>query len=87
MAKRYEKCNQKTQIKEEQTIQWRKDTKCNQKPYIKEGQTIQWRKDTKSVIRSHISKKDRQYNGEKEKNNMKLNDVQNTTQNTKNREC
>jgi hypothetical protein len=33
--------------------------------FIKEGQTIQWTKDTKGEIKSHKSKKDRQYNGQK----------------------
>jgi hypothetical protein len=37
----------------------------NQKPHIKEEQTIQWPQDTKVVIRSRISKKNRQYNGHK----------------------
>ena len=37
----------------------------NQKPYIKEEQTIQWPEDTKGVIRSRISKKDGQHNGQK----------------------
>jgi len=41
MAIRYQRCNQKPGIKEEQTIQWPKDTKRgNQKPGIEEEQTI-----------------------------------------------
>jgi hypothetical protein len=36
----------------------------NQKPYIKEEQTIQWPEDTKGVIRSRISKKNKQHNGQ-----------------------
>ena len=36
----------------------------NQKPYIKEEQTIQWSQETKGVIRSRISKKNRQHNGQ-----------------------
>ena len=39
----------------------------NQNPYIKEGQTIQWTKDTNGIIRIRISKKDRQYNGQKKR--------------------
>jgi hypothetical protein len=37
----------------------------NQNPYIEEEQTTQWPKDTKGVIRIHISKKNRQHNGQK----------------------
>jgi hypothetical protein len=37
----------------------------NQNPYIKEEQTTQWPKDTKGAIRIHISKKNRQHNGQK----------------------
>ena len=37
----------------------------NQNPYIEEEQTTQWPKDTKGAIRIHISKKNRQYNGQK----------------------
>jgi hypothetical protein len=39
--------------------------------------------DTKGVIRSCKSKKDRKYNGQKKKNKMTNNDLQNTTQQTK----
>ena len=38
---------------------------CNQKPYINEGYTTQWANDTKGAIRSRISMKDRQHNGQK----------------------
>jgi hypothetical protein len=37
----------------------------NQKTYIEERQTTQWPEDTKGVIRSRISKKNKQYNGQK----------------------
>ena len=37
----------------------------NQKPYVKEEQSKQWSKDSKGITRSHISKKDSQYNGQK----------------------
>ena len=50
----------------------------NQKPYIEEEQTTQWPKDTKDVIRSRISKKNRQHNGQKKKYKIKkTNDTQN----------
>ena len=39
--------------------------KGNQNPYIEEGQAIQWPKDTKRVFRIRISRKDKQYNGQK----------------------
>ena len=53
----------------------------NQKPGI-DGQTIQWPKDTKGVIRSRESKKDRQYNGQKKKDKITNNDIQDITQKT-----
>ena len=37
----------------------------NQNQYIEEEQTTQWPKDTKGAIRISISKKNRQYNGQK----------------------
>ena len=37
----------------------------NQNQYIEEEQTTQWPKDTKGVIRTSISKKSRQHNGQK----------------------
>jgi hypothetical protein len=40
-------------------------------------------KHTKWVIRSHKSKKDRQFNGQKKKNKSVNNDLQNATQKTK----
>ena len=49
----------------------------NQKPYIEEVQTTQWPKDTKEVIRSRISKKNRQHNGQKKKDKGTNNDPQN----------
>jgi hypothetical protein len=55
----------------------------NQKPEIKEEQTTQWPKDTKEAIRSQKSKKDRQHNGQKKKDKRRNNDIQNTTQKTK----
>jgi hypothetical protein len=39
----------------------------NQKPYITARETIQWPQDTKAVIRSHKLQLERQYNGQKEK--------------------
>ena len=45
----------------------KKEQRGNQKLSIKEGQTTQWSQDTKEVIRSRRSKKDRQYNGQKDK--------------------
>jgi hypothetical protein len=54
----------------------------NQKPGIEEEQTIQWPKDTKGVIRSRESKKDRQYNGQKKKDKITNNDIQDITQKT-----
>jgi hypothetical protein len=39
--------------------------------------------DTKGITRSHKSKNDRQYNGQKTKDKMTNNDLQNTTQKTK----
>jgi hypothetical protein len=41
--------------------------------------------DTKGVIRIGKSKKDRQHNGQKKKDKMTNEDLQNTTQKTKNR--
>jgi hypothetical protein len=41
--------------------------------------------DTKGVIRSHKSKKDRQSNGQKNKDKRTNNDLQNITQKTKDR--
>ena len=43
---------------------------------------MQWPKDTKGVIRRYKSK-DRQYNGQKEKEQRTNNDLQNTSQKTK----
>jgi hypothetical protein len=37
----------------------------NQNQYIEEEQTTQWPKDTKEAIRTSISKKNRQHNGQK----------------------
>ena len=54
----------------------------NQKPGIEEEQTMQWPKDTKGVIRSRESKKDRQYNGQKKKDKITNNDIQDITQKT-----
>ena len=51
---------------------------------FEELQTIQWPKDTKKVIRSCKSKNYRQYNGQKKQDKMTSNDLQNTTQKTKN---
>jgi hypothetical protein len=56
----------------------------NQKMQIEELQTIQWPKDTKKIIRSCKSKNYRQYNGQKKQDKMTSNDLQNTTQKTKN---
>ena len=42
-------------------------------------------KDTKGVIRNHISKKNRQYNGQKKKHKRTNNDLQNFTHKTKDR--
>jgi len=42
-------------------------------------------KETKQVIRSRKSKKDRQYNDQKKKDNRTNNDLQNTVQKTKDR--
>ena len=39
--------------------------------------------DTKEVIQSRKLKNDRQYNGQKKKDKMTNNDIQNTTQKTK----
>jgi hypothetical protein len=49
----------------------------NQNQYIEEEQTTQWPKDTKGAIRISISKKNRQYNGQKKKNKRTNNDLQN----------
>jgi hypothetical protein len=49
----------------------------NQNPYIEEEQTTQWPKDTTGVIRIRISKKNRQYNGQKKKNKGPNDDLQN----------
>jgi hypothetical protein len=51
--------------------------RSNQNPYIEEEQTTQWPKDTRGVIRIHISKKNRQHNGQKKKYIRTNNDLQN----------
>jgi hypothetical protein len=66
MAKRYQRGNQKPDIKDGHAIQWPKDTKGVIRSQIsKTDNAIQWPKDTKGVIRSQISKTDMQYNGQK----------------------
>ena len=46
-------------------------------------QVVEEFEDTKGVIRSHKSKKDRQYNGQKKKDKKKKNGRHNNTQETK----
>jgi hypothetical protein len=46
-----------------------------QNQYIEEEQTTQWSKDIKEVIRISISKKNRQYSGQKKKYKRTNNDL------------
>ena len=49
----------------------------NQNPFVEEEQTTQWPKDNTGVIRIRLSKKNRQYNGQKKKYKRTNNDLQN----------
>ena len=57
----------------------------NEKPQVEQEQTTQWPKDTKWVMRSRKSNKNRQHNGQKNKDKRRNNDLQNITQKTKDR--
>jgi hypothetical protein len=57
----------------------------NEKPQVEQAQTTQWTKDTKGVMRSRKSNKNRQHNGQKNKDKRRNNDLQNIAQKTKDR--
>ena len=59
----------------------------NQNLYIKEEQTTQWPKDAKGAIRIHISKKNRQHNGQKIPKGQSESVYQRRTDNTMAKRC